>query len=112
VPSRGSGQARILGADTAGGLYFLGNHYLETRQAEKAEALYQRLIQGYPGHEVVPLAKAGLAQRKIQEGDPSGAEAIYQKILTDHPNYPRLPEIAVLMAQRYFIRGSEEQARK
>jgi len=88
-------------------LHFLGDYYLDARKDDKAGPVYQRLVEKYPNHDLMPLVKTGLGVVQVRRGDDASAEAIFQQVLTDYANHPRLPEAINLMAEGYCSRALE-----
>jgi TolA-binding protein len=86
-------------------LYLVGDYYAGLEKRNEAAVIYQYLIDNYPNHELVPLARAGLAQLRIREGDGPGGEAILERLLADYKNHPRLAEAMNLVALGYYQRA-------
>lgn len=97
--------------DTPAALSFLADYCLELRQHDKAEPVYQHLIQKYPAHDLAPLVKAQLGVVQIHRGNDRNAEAILQKIVAEHANHPRLGEAINLIALGYYGRARMGEAR-
>jgi tetratricopeptide (TPR) repeat protein len=86
-------------------LYLVGDYYAGLEKRNEAAVLYQYLIDNYPNHDLVPLAKGGLAQLKIREGDERAGEAILERLLADYKDHPRLAEAMNLVALGYYQRA-------
>jgi TolA-binding protein len=97
--------------DTPGALKFLADYCLELSQHDKAEPVYQHLIQKYPGYELLPLVKAEIGVVQIYRGSDGNAEGILQKIMAEHANHARLGEAINLIALGYYGRARMGQAR-
>jgi TolA-binding protein len=90
-------------------LYFLASQNLEVEKIDKAEPLFQHLVSKYPDHELVPLARSGLAQVMIRRGDDKSAESLFQSILADYRDHPRLAEAVHLVAEGYYLRAFQDE---
>jgi tetratricopeptide (TPR) repeat protein len=92
-------------------LYFLASRNLEGGKVDKAEPLFQHLVDKYPDHELVPLAKSGLAQVMIRCGDDQGAETLFHKIMADYRGHPRLADAVCMVCEGYWNQALAEARR-
>lgn len=90
---------------------------LNNKNDQKAQELYEYVIDKYSSSEFVPLAWVNIGDIKLQLGDDKAARVIFDKVLADFAGHPVLPRAVDLMAYGYYRKallkdkkGFDEQA--
>jgi len=80
----------------------IAEHCLWLQKHEKAEQLYQYVIDSWPGSEQVRRSQMGLAMLNIAVGDSADAELAMDKLIADFGDHPDLPNVVLQIAEPYY----------
>jgi len=85
----------------AGALYYIADSYRELQQYEKAQELYQYVIENWPQPEGTIWSQVAVAMSNIVLGDDPNAQAVIDKLIADFNGHPDLPEALYDIAVAY-----------
>lgn len=90
---------------------------LNNKNDQKAQELYEYVIDKYSSSEFVPLARVNIGDIKLRLGDDKAARVIFDRVLADFAGHPVLTRAVDLMAYGYYRKallkdkkGFDEQA--
>lgn len=91
-------------------IYWVADGYARSGKYEKANSLYQQIIQYYPGHSsIVDRAKFGLSianvQSLVMSGKYDSAEEAIDRLIADFAGHPDLAKVVRNIGQSYYTKA-------